>query len=149
MIGMLLAAAVASDPAATLRSLRDAYNAALAAHDLQRMRAFVLDDYVVLPGSLGRPLAIGDYEARLARTFSDPTFVTYVRSPGQIVVSSSGKRASETGTWVGTWRKPDGEMRLSGIYQAVWAPVGASWKLRNESFVTLRCEGSRACPEVD
>jgi hypothetical protein len=40
-------------------------------------------------------------------------------------------------------------MRLTGVYQAMWVPLGGRWRLKNESFVTLRCSGSRSCPDVD
>jgi hypothetical protein len=40
-------------------------------------------------------------------------------------------------------------MRLTGIYQAMWVPSAGTWRLRNESFVSLECSGSRYCPDVD
>lgn len=134
---------------ASIRSLRARSNAAIAAHDVAALKPLQMPDYVLLPGSLGKALGSDAIEARLATGFKDPTFVTYVRTPAGIQVSSSGKRASETGTWLGTWRKPDGLMRLSGIYQAMWVPTPQGWRLQNESFVSLRCTGSSSCPDVD
>ena len=67
----------------------------------------------------------------------------------KVAVGAAGKRAAETGTWVGNWRKPDGEMRLTGVYQAMWVPTAAGWRMRNESFVTLACTGSAACADYD
>jgi ketosteroid isomerase-like protein len=149
MLALLLAAAAAGGDVAEIRGLRARSNAALAAHRVEDLRPLLTDDYTAFPGSSGRPFTAGQLERRLAAAFADPTFITYVRTPKRIVVASSGKRAAETGRWLGLWRKSDGEMRLTGIYQATWVPRGGGWRLLNESFVTLGCTGSRACPEID
>ena len=145
----LQAANMPANAVAEIRAMRAQSNAAIAAHDYSRMEPLLAPDFTVLPGSLGSPLGKDLFGERLSETFRDPTFVTYVRTPGRISVSSSRKRAVEIGTWVGRWRKRDGEMRLSGVYQAMWVPLGGRWRLKNESFVTLRCVGSRSCPDVD
>jgi ketosteroid isomerase-like protein len=145
----LQAGAMPADAVAEIRAMRAQSNAAIAAHDYSRMEPLLAPDFTILPGSLGAPLGKDLFGKRLSDTFRDPTFVTYVRTPGRISVSSSAKRAAEIGTWVGRWRKPDGEMRLTGVYQAMWVPLGGRWRLKNESFVTLRCSGSRSCPDVD
>ena len=138
-----------SEDVAEIRRLRAQSNAAIAAHQPKAVRRLLDDDYTALPGSSGRPLDADQTVQRLTAAFADPTFVTYVRTPDWVVVASSGKRAAETGAWRGVWRKPDGEMHISGSYQATWVPRAGSWRLLNESFVTLRCGGSKACPEVD
>ncbi|MEA3034269.1 MAG: hypothetical protein QOH04_20 [Sphingomonadales bacterium] len=143
-----LAAAAATGAAAdeaAIRAARARSNAAIAAHRFEDMRQMLLPDYVLLPGSLGKALGVEEAGRRLAIAFAEPGFVTYVRTPRRIVRATSGKRVSETGTWIGTWRKADGTMRLSGIYQAMWVPTPGGWKLQNESFVSLRCTGSSAC----
>lgn len=149
MLALLLASAVVSEDVAEIRQLRAQSNAAIAAHRPADVRRLLDDDYTALPGSSGRPLDADQTEKRLAAAFADPTFVKYVRSPEWVYVVSSGKRAAETGAWYGLWRKPDGTMQITGIYQATWVPRAGSWRLLNESFVTLRCGGSKACPEVD
>ncbi|HET9638926.1 MAG TPA: nuclear transport factor 2 family protein [Allosphingosinicella sp.] len=149
MLALLFASAIAGEDVAEIRRLRAQSNAAIAAHRPTEVRRLLADDYTALPGSSGRPLDADQTERRLAAAFADPTFVTYVRTPGWVGVASSGKRAAETGAWYGLWRKPDGNMRLSGVYQATWVPSAGSWRLLNESFVTLRCGGSKACGEVD
>ena len=143
------AAAAAGGDAAEIRGLRARSNAALSAHRVDDLRPLLTEDYTAFPGSSGRPFSAAQTEGRLAAAFADPSFVTYIRTPGQIIVASSGKRAAETGTWLGLWRKADGEMRLTGVYQATWVPRGDGWQLLNESFVTVGCTGSRACREVD
>jgi ketosteroid isomerase-like protein len=149
----LLAPAPAAAPArqpvdsvAAIRAIRDRYNRAIGAHDVAAIRALLEPDYVVLPGSSGIAL---DADQLGARIFADRTLITYVRKPRTIIISRSGKRAAETGLWTGLWLKPDGVMRLTGVYQAMWVPRAGTWRLKNESFVSLRCKGSRSCPDVD
>ena len=149
MLVLVFMAAAAGGEADEIRRLRAQSNAAIAAHRLDEVRPLFADDYTGLPGSFGRPLSAEQTAVRLHSAFLDPSFVTYIRTPKRVVVAASGKRAAETGTWLGLWRKSDGEMRLSGIYQATWIPRDGGWRLLNESFVTLRCTGSEACPKVD
>ena len=132
-----------------IRVLRAENNAAIARHDFEGMRRHYLPDYTLLPGSSGAPFTVEQTAQRIVPSFADRSFVTYVRSPSRIMVAAKGKRAAETGAWVGTWRKPDGVMRLSGIYQAMWLPTPGGWRLKNESFVSLACRGSRDCASVD
>jgi ketosteroid isomerase-like protein len=148
IFALLLAASSVADVDA-IRALRARSNAALAAHRAEDLRPLLAEDYTALPGSSGRPFTADASLERLASAFADPTFIAYVRTPRRIVVASSGKRAAESGTWVGRWNEMDGVMRLSGVYQATWVPRDGGWRLLNESFVTLRCTGSRGCPEVD
>ena len=153
---VLIAAFVASpgahaqalSPERQIRAARAASNAAIAAHDVARRDQY-LPDFTILPGSSGLPLGREAFLARMRTTFADPTFTTYVRTPDRIQISSTGKRAAEVGRWTGSWRKPDGEMRLTGIYQAMWVPTSDGWRLRNESFVTLGCSGSQECATLD
>ena len=146
---LLAAAAAAGGDAGEIRRLRAQSNAALAAHRDGDSRRLLAEGYTALPGSSGRPLTAEQTERRLAEAFADPGFVAYVRTPIRVIVAASGKRAAETGTWLGLWRKPDGRMRLTGLYQATWVPRPDGWRLLNESFVTLRCTGSKECPQVD
>ena len=145
LVAIALAATTGRADEAQIRSLRAQSNAAIAAHDYPALRRFFTPDYTIFPGSSGRPFSADDMAKRIAGDFSDPTFVTYVRTPQRIIVSSDRARAAETGRWVGTWRKREGTMRISGIYQATWNPTPAGWRLKNESFVTLACSGSREC----
>lgn len=150
MLAFLLAAAAAQGgDSAEIRRMRAQSNAAIAAHRADDAGRFFTPDYTALPGSSGRPVSAEQTVSRFAAAFADPGFVTYVRTPKRIVLAGSGKRAAESGVWLGLWHKQDGEMRLTGVYQATWVPREGSWRLLNESFVTLRCTGSRACPEVD
>ena len=31
----------------------------------------------------------------------------------------------------------------------MWVPTAAGWRLKNESFVTLGCVGSKRCSDMD
>lgn len=133
----------------TIREERSTYNVAISSRDLSAIKGVLASDYVVLPGLTGTPLSRDSLLSLFADAFRDKTFVTYVRSPERIQPSGSSKRIAETGHWAGTWTKPDGLMTVSGVYLAFWIPDGDGWKLINESFVTLGCEGSRECASID
>ena len=150
----LLPSAATASPAPalaerTIRSLRAQYNAALAKHDFAAMRRFYSPDYTALPGSNGGAFNATELGKRISGDFADPTFITYLRTPTRVTIGFSGKRAAEVGRWVGTWRTRGGEMRVTGVYQAMWVPTVTGWRLKNESFVTLGCTGSKRCPEMD
>jgi Domain of unknown function (DUF4440) len=137
----------AETPTSTVRALRTESNAAIAAHDVARLRGVLDDDYHGIQGTSGALDSGGEATARSygEEEFRDPTFVTYRRKPESIVAAQSGKRIAETGHWVGIWRKSDGPMRKTGIYLAMWIPSGSTWRLKSESFVTLSCTGSADC----
>lgn len=142
---LFLAAVSTASDGALIRALRTESNAAIAAHDYPAMRRFFTPDYTIFPGSSGRPFSADDMAKRIAGDFTDPTFVTYIRTPQRVIISDHRDRAAEVGRWVGSWKKADGTMRISGLYQATWNATPAGWRLKNESFVTLRCSGSRKC----
>jgi hypothetical protein len=133
-----------------VRALRAESNAAIAAHDVSRLRNVLADDYHGIQGTSG---ALDSGGADTARSygdeeFKDPTFVTYRRTPQSVVMAQSGKRIAEAGHWVGEWRKSDGTMRKTGVYFAMWVPSGGTWRLKSESFVTLACTGSEVCKDA-
>jgi ketosteroid isomerase-like protein len=144
--GMTTAMA-ADDAVAIVRSLRAQSNAAIAAHDAKRLRPLLADDYRGIQGTSGALDAGGAATARsyANEEFRDPAFVSYERIPDKVTLAGSGRRVGESGHWVGTWRKPDGIMRKTGDYLAVWTVSNGQWRLRSESFVTLSCSGSTDC----
>jgi hypothetical protein len=130
-----------------VRAQRAESNAAIAAHDAVRLRKLFDDDYHAILGSTGNIDSGGDAATRgyADEEFKDQTFVTYRRTPTSIVIAASGKRNAETGRFEGVWKKPDGTMRKTGVYLAMWIPSAGSWRLKSEAFVTLGCTGSAAC----
>ena len=137
-------------PTSIVRAQRAEYNAAIAAHDAVRLRTFFVDDYHLIMGSSGDVDSGGDAATRgyADEEFKDPTFVTYRRTPTSIVIAKSGKRIAETGRFEGIWREPDGTMRRTGVYLAMWIPYGGTWRLKSEAFVTLACTGSMTCDKT-
>jgi hypothetical protein len=142
---------MAATPSSIVRAQRAEYNAAIAAHDPVRLRALLVDDYHLILGSSGNVDSGGDAATRgyADDEFKDPTFVTYRRMPTTVVTAVSGKRIAETGRFEGIWQRPDGTMRKTGIYLAMWVPSAGTWRLKSEAFVTLACTGSAACDQVD
>lgn len=141
------ASAHADKDVAMIRRERANSNAAIAKHNFAAIAQTLLPDYTILPGSNGSPFDVAGYNQRLGRDLADPTFVTYVRTPDRISVADSRKRAAENGHWEGIFHEPDGVMRLGGIYQATWMLTAAGWRLKNESYITLRCIGSQVCAD--
>jgi hypothetical protein len=143
-------AATADTPDSMVRAQRAESNSAIAAHDASRLRRVFDDDYHGISGTSGDLDSGGDATARsyADEEFKDPTFVTYRRTPTSIVSAASGKRIAETGHWEGVWKKPDGTMRKSGVYLAMWILSGGTWRLKSEAFVTLACVGSAACDKA-
>lgn len=139
------AAGDAGEGAAAVRAARATYNAAIIAHDVAAVRSVFADGYVGIAGSGGEVIAGGDAMADyFARSFRNPQFVSYVRTPDVVTVAVPAERAMERGHWVGRFRTPAGESRLSGEYFAVWVPTAGGWRLRSESFVTLAREDAPA-----
>lgn len=140
---LIVATPALADDAALIRAARDRYNAAVASHDTAGLRAALTDDYKILSGTSGEFLAGGDAVAKsyADEEFRDPSFLSYVRIPDEIVISDNGKRAMERGHWLGRWTRSKGEQRRSGQYLAVWVPAADGWRLRSETFVTLAESG--------
>ena len=77
--------------------------------------------------------------------FSDPDYIIYVRSPGEIHLSPGQGYAAESGEWIGRWKDGDNEMSVTGSYMAQWHRVAEGWRIRSELYVALSCEGSEKC----
>lgn len=135
---LAMATRVSADDGAAIRAARDAYNAAIIAHDVAGVRAAFIDTYVGIAGSGGEVISGGDaMAAYFAGSFRNPDFISYVRTPDVVTVAVPADRAMERGHWLGRFRTATGETRLSGEYLAVWVPVAGGWRLRSESFVTV------------
>lgn len=137
----MLAASAAPGDEAAIRAVRAESNAAIAAHDVGRLAPLFTEDVVIVAGGgdsvIGRDATL----RRFADAFGDEDFVDYVRTPEMIEVASYGVRAAERGHWVGRWRSPLGETRMSGAYLAHWVRPQGPWRIHAETFVTLACEG--------
>lgn len=84
------------------------------------MVSFLDDEYQITAGGgklfHGRDADASGWRAEFARAAD----LVYVRTPESIEVSSSGERAAEIGSWVGSRTTPDGPRRSRGRYAAHW-----------------------------
>ena len=128
-----------------IRALRDESNAAIARHDVPGIMAVIDDEFQLTSGAGGfiqdREGMADAFSGQFER-FSD---VKYVRTIESVHVGSGALRASERGTWVGTWTTAEGPLRTGGEYSAYWWNGANGWRIRSEVFVTLFCDGS-GCP---
>ncbi len=125
-----------------IRLVREASNAAIAAHDTTAMAKTLSVDYNVVTSrnavSVGR-------SAMLQRFAADAPDVIYIRTSDVIRVFPDWKMASETGTWVGRWKDGSDRIELSGTYYAKWHKVDGQWVIRAEIFTPLHCKGGAFC----
>lgn len=126
-------------------AVRDSSNKALADHDIDALSVTWLPNLHVT-ASNGEVIPSGAEMTRLfIESFSDPDFITYKRTPDEIVLSPGKSYAAERGKWIGRWKNGSGEMSIEGIYIAQWHKVESGWRIRSELFVALSCTGSEDC----
>ena len=119
----------------TIRAVRAASNAAIAARDADRVVACMLSEVTV---SVARGPVLHGREASLiafAEQFADRAFLGYVREPTDIVVDA-GTRATERGRWTGRWRHSNTEQVMRGTYVAEWRHTELGWFIQSEVFTS-------------
>ena len=121
-----------------IKSLRDQSNKALTAHDLEKFVAFFDDDYIINYGSSQKTLSKEAETISNKKMFDENPKVDYLRTPVSVYISTSHPLAMEHGVWRGG---PDENSIFSGRYTAGWRKTNGVWKIHNELFVTLKCEG--------
>ncbi len=126
---------------ADIRALRGASNHAIASHDLAAFVPLFAEDAVFVWSNGTSAIGRSGLSAFFAHDFSDPAFVTYVRTPQSISIADAGVRAVEQGTWTAIKREPRGETRYGGDYMAHWFKSADGWQVRGEVYVKLRCLG--------
>ena len=122
-------------PDAAIRAKRKLTNRLIAAHDADRLRPHLTDDMVLIVGDGGLIQGADAVTAAFASQFADPAFVAYVRTTDTVELAADGRRAAETGRWVGTWK---GGVEMRGVYMAAWRERRGQWLLERELYVTLR-----------
>ena len=115
-----------------IKSLRSASNAAIAAHDIGKLSEFLLEDAVLVRGNSTQAVGKDRIMSEWKKLFTDNPKVLFIRTPTEIVISSSDTLAWETGTW-----KAEHSYSNGGNYSAMWKKRGSSWKLQAELFVAL------------
>ena len=153
-----------SDAARSVRAARASFNAALAAGDLETIRALHAPEYHLITG---RSAQFHGTEAHLAlwqQSFAQEPPDLYVRTTREVRVNDAYGLAEELGDWKGAFTGADGSRaEASGVYAAKWqraesTGAGATgeavspgdWRLQSEVYTTLSCTGSAdACRPPD
>jgi ketosteroid isomerase-like protein len=122
-------------PDVAIRAKRKLTNRLIAAHDAGRLRPHMVDDMLLIVGDgdliQGAEALVGAF----ARQFADAGFATYVRTTEAVEIADDGRRAAETGRWVGRWK---GGVEMGGVYMAAWRESRGQWLLERELYVTLQ-----------
>ena len=121
-----------------IKANSDLSNKALTAHDLDKFVGFFDDDYIISYGSSLKTLSKEAETASNKKMFTESPKVNYLRTPESVYISASHPLAMEHGVWRGG---PDENSIFSGRYTAGWRKTAGIWKIHNELFVTLKCEG--------
>lgn len=123
------------EPDAAIRAKRKLTNRLIAAHDAARLRPHLTDDMLLIVGDGALVQGAEAVISAFAAQFADPAFLDYVRTPETVEIAADGRRAAETGRWVGRWK---GGVEMSGAYMAAWRENRGQWLLERELYVTLR-----------
>jgi ketosteroid isomerase-like protein len=123
------------DPDAAIRAKRKLTNRLIAAHDAARLRPHLTDDILLIVGDGELIQGADAVAAAFAGQFADPGFIDYVRTTETVEPAGDGRRAAETGRWVGRWK---GGVEMSGVYMAAWRERRGQWLLERELYVTLQ-----------
>ena len=120
---------------AAIRAKRKLTNRLIAAHDAARLRPHLADDMLLIAGDGDLIQGADAVIAAFAGQFADPAFLAYARTTQTVEIAADGRRAAETGRWVGTWT---GRAPISGAYMAAWCESRGQWLLERELYVTLQ-----------
>ena len=145
LTGSILSSLSAQSDEQRIRDARARSNAAIAAHDVDGVSRFWMDNVQVVTSTgvsdAGRDLN----RARFAGVFKERPDVVYVRTPETVEILEAWNVASEQGRWTGQWTQSDGVTRIGGTYLAQWRKVNGEWLIQAELFVPTECSGSSYC----
>jgi len=117
-----------------IRSLNREWMDAVAAHDIDRIAAIYAPDVVIFisnaPPIAGRPA--------LRKMFFDMLRmpdVSLVSVPGRVDVTSP-TTATQTGTYTLTFTSPTGRVTDSGNYLGHWRKIDGAWRMEREAVVS-------------
>jgi ketosteroid isomerase-like protein len=122
-------------PDVAIRAKRKLTNRLIAAHDAARLRPHLTDDMLLIVGDGELIRGADAVVAAFASQFGDIAFVDYVRTTDTVELADDGRRAAETGCWVGRWK---GGVEIRGVYMAAWRESRGQWLLERELYVTLQ-----------
>ncbi len=122
-------------PDGAIRAKRKLTNRLIAAHDAARLRPHLTDDMLLIVGDGDLIQGADAVVAAFASQFADPAFLAYERATNAVELADDGRRAAETGRWVGRWK---GDVEVRGVYLAAWREDRGQWRLERELYVTLQ-----------
>jgi len=131
--------------AVAIKGLREAFNDAIARHDLSGIAPTLAPGIVVVSSTSQVTRGREAYVAALEEQFRTRPDVVYRRTSDQVVVADAAGQASESGTWAGSWTEPDGKVTVGGRYFAKWRAADGAWRIESETYVLERCAGSAYC----
>ncbi len=120
-----------------IRRLREASNAAIAAHDAKAVASFVEEDVQITTGNGEKLQGRRGMRDRFEQHFRRRPDLVFVRTPEQVQISRAAPLASERGKWVGRWTEAGRPVEIRGVYQAMWRQRGTQWRIAAELFVLL------------
>jgi len=123
------------DADTAIRARRKLTNRLIAARDATRLRPHMTDDMVLIAGDGAVIQGADAVVSAFANQFADPAFIAYERTTDRVETAADGRRAAETGRWVGRWK---GDVEMSGVYLAAWRENLGQWRLERELYVTLQ-----------
>ncbi len=124
-----------ADPTVAIRAKRKLTNRLIAAKDAARLRPHLTDDMLLVVGDGDLIQGADAVVAAFAGQFADPAFIDYVRTTETVELADDGRRAAETGRWVGRWK---GGVEIRGAYMAAWRERQGQWLLERELYITLQ-----------
>lgn len=128
-----------STPDEVIARVRAASNEALRAGDLDAFMSSIDVDYVGTAGNGGHIRDRAALQEMIGGLFAESPGHRFIRTPSEIEVDSSGRRAMEVGSWleVPADQAPATSTGVRGRYTAYWRRVAARWVIHAEVFVTL------------
>jgi len=142
LIGAIATGADSGDDVDAIRDQRARSNAAIERHDADAVGAILDDDYVITISTGQIERSKDEHVKGFAEHFAAFPDVIYVRTPGEITISSAYPLAIEHGTWVGRRTTAGGPLEIGGEYTAAWRKTGDTWRIYSELFVGLYCKGA-------
>jgi ketosteroid isomerase-like protein len=131
-----------------VRAQRAAFNAAIAAEDLDTIAAVLHENVLLVTGTASE--VFRGRAAQLAlwqEDFAAAERAVYLRTPDCVRVSPAFPVALESGRWRGEWQG-DPARFAAGVYSAKWRQVDGAWLLEAELFATEACGGD-FCPATE
>ncbi len=117
--------------------LRQANNAAIAAHDLQPVLHTWKENVHITRGNGNFITDRQAMQAALEKEFADASFVSYCRMPEKISISGDGSMASEQGNWKGVRIQDNRPLQTTGVYMAMWKRENDTWRIGAELYIAL------------